>query len=187
MSEENNTIPLEEEPDQRPEPARHDHLDDYETMTFYYAGFWMRFWAYLVDLVVASSLSGLILGVMYLAADLDQLTIGIYTAAGALSALISFSYFVILTKLWGQTLGKMALGIRVIPFENQELSWTDVIFREVIGRFIHRSLVITNLLYLIVAFAPTKRGVHDRIGNSLVILEPRKGFTVPVKKKEEAS
>ncbi|ADH98843.1 RDD family protein [Salisediminibacterium selenitireducens] len=187
MTEINHSNPFEEEEDERPEPARYENMDDYETMTFYYAGFWMRFWAYLVDLIAAGSLSGLILGIIYMLVNLDELTIGIYSAAGALSALITFTYFVIMTKIWGQTLGKMALGVRVIPFERKELNWMDVIFREVIGRFIHRSLVVTNVLYVIVAFAPTKRGLHDRIGNSIVILEPRKGFTVPVKKKEEAS
>lgn len=187
MTEENHELALDEEVDERPYPARQDNIEEYETMTFYYAGFWMRFWAYLFDLLVAGSLNGIVLGTGYLIADLNELSIGIYTAAGAISAVITFVYFTVMTKIWGQTIGKMVFGIRVIPHEKERLTWMDVIFREVIGRFIHRSIVITNLLYLAVAFTPTKRGIHDRLGDTTVILEPRKGFSVPVQKKDHAS
>ncbi|SES17253.1 RDD family protein [Salisediminibacterium halotolerans] len=140
----------------------------------YFAGFWMRFWAYLFDLLIVVSLNGIVLGLGYFAADLEAVTIGVFTLAGIFTSAVSFGYFTVMTKLTGQTLGKMLFGLRVIAHEDRELTWTDCLFREVIGRYIHQSLVFTNLLYLIVAFSPDKRGLHDRIGHTCVVLEPRK-------------
>ncbi|WP_246125598.1 RDD family protein [Alkalicoccus halolimnae] len=154
-----------------------DHTETWGAEEYMRAGFWMRLWAYATDLLVTGSLSAAILGLYFLATGGGDLSILTFTISGLLSALITFGYFILMTKLLGQTLGKMVFGIRVLSREKSELSWLDVIFREFVGRFLHRFLFITNLLYLIVAFHPEKRGLHDFLGNSIVVLEKRS--TVP--------
>ncbi|MCE7793341.1 RDD family protein [Salipaludibacillus sp. CUR1] len=151
-----------------------------EEITVQYAGFWMRFWAYIVDLIVVSSINGLVLFPLFLVMNVNELTWGIFTLAGVISVIIAYAYFILMTKKYRQTLGKQLLGIKVFSYEAKELTWLDVIFREVVGRFIHQSLTFTNLLYLIVAFSQEKRGLHDRIGNTFVALEPRKTRTIPL-------
>lgn len=147
-----------------------------------YAGFWMRFWAYLLDLVVASSLTGIVLFSFNMVINVNELTLGVISAAAVISALTSFVYFTLMTKFYRQTLGKLTFGLKVYSWHNRELTWQDVIFREVVGRFIHQSLGVTNILYVIVAFSPDKRGIHDRIGDTFVGLEPRKTKTIRLPK-----
>ncbi|GAE91103.1 hypothetical protein JCM21714_39 [Gracilibacillus boraciitolerans JCM 21714] len=65
----------------------------------------------------------------------------------------------------------MIFGLRVIREDSQSLSWSDLLFREVIGRFIHRVFFIAVLLYLFVAFTTEKQGIHDMIGNTRVVIE----------------
>ncbi|UTR11393.1 RDD family protein [Evansella sp. LMS18] len=141
--------------------------------TYAPAGFWMRFWAYLIDIAIAASINGIILTPLFFLTNLNDLTLGIYTAGGFLTALVSYSYFVVLTKFWGQTLGKRIMGIKVLSDSPEGLAWKDVIMREVVGRYIHQSLAITNILYVIVAFHPKKKGLHDIFADTHVVLEPR--------------
>ncbi|PYZ97199.1 hypothetical protein CR205_00940 [Alteribacter lacisalsi] len=137
-------------------------------------GFWMRLWAYTIDVILVSSLSGVIAGSLLRLGGIQNASIGIYSLAGFLSALTAFTYFVVMTKVYRQTLGKMILGVRVISVKKETLTWGDVIIREVFGRFIHQSLFITNLLYLVVAFDSRKQGIHDKFADTTVVLEPRR-------------
>ncbi|WP_084405746.1 RDD family protein [Alteribacter aurantiacus] len=153
--------------------------EEKEEVTFssepvYYGGFWMRFWAYLVDLIIVASLNGLIVGGALVFIGLDGLTFGIYSLAGLVSAIITYSYFTIMTKILGQTLGKLIFGLSVISVKHGKLTWGDVLIREVAGRFIHRSLVITNVLYVVIGFDGRKQGIHDKFADTVVVLEPRK-------------
>ncbi|MGJ9382378.1 RDD family protein [Salipaludibacillus sp. CF4.18] len=149
------------------------------------AGFWIRAWAYLFDLLVVVSLNGIVIAPVYLLGDVAEFSIGTFTIVGIVSTLISFGYFTVMTKLLGQTLGKMVFGLKVYSYDHLEMTWLDVIFREVVGRYIHQSLLVTNVLYLIVAFSPEKRGLHDRVGRTFVGLESRKTKSIIQKKSEK--
>ncbi|WP_096189732.1 RDD family protein [Evansella halocellulosilytica] len=142
------------------------------------AGFWMRFWAYIVDLLIVASINGIVLSPILTFTNLNELNWGtILSFGGIMTAIVSFGYFTIMTKLYRQTVGKMIFGVKVLS-QKEELTWLDVIFREVIGRYIHQSLFFMNLLYLIVAFHPLKKGLHDYFADTVVILEPRKKKTI---------
>src|SRR5699024_7887424 len=78
-----------------------------------YAGFWMRFWSYLSDLIVVFSLNSLLLSPLKFV-DNGVIDIGFWTLNGILSALVFYIYFLFMTKYFGQTLGKMLFGLRVI-------------------------------------------------------------------------
>jgi len=132
-----------------------------------YAGFWMRFWAYLVDLIVIAGLKRLIVSPI-LGFFGQESADGIFSLSNLLSAVVFYLYFVLLTKYFGQTLGKMMFGIKVIPLKEKRLSWQTVIFREWIGRYISASIVI---LYVLVAFLPKKQGLHDYFADTTVIHE----------------
>ncbi|WP_246031559.1 RDD family protein [Salibacterium salarium] len=135
--------------------------------TLKYAGFWMRFWAYIIDLVIVSSLNGLLLSPFLF---VDQISVmGFFTLQGILSAVTSYIYFLLMTKWLGQTLGKMMLGLKVVRKDATAPRWSDLIFREIIGRFMHRSLVFTNIIYVVVGFADQKQGIHDVFADTRVI------------------
>lgn len=145
--------------DQQSEPG-----DVYEA-----AGFWMRFWAYLTDGIVVFSLNGVILQLATLI-KAEQLMISYWTLSSIIAAITFFVYFSVMTKVYGQTIGKMIFGIKVIhEDETADLSWSDIIFREVIGRFIYKSFILLNLLYVVVAFNKDKQGIHDLFGETRVV------------------
>ena len=135
-----------------------------------YAGFWMRFWAYLVDLLVVFSLTGLLVQPFTMIDVFYEATLWKWSVSALLGGLIFFAYFLFMTKWRGQTLGKMIFGLRVIREDGGRLSWSDTLVREVVGRFIHR-LLFLYILYAVVAFTPRKQGVHDLFADTLVIHE----------------
>ncbi|MFD2657647.1 RDD family protein [Gracilibacillus thailandensis] len=142
-----------------------------QSMKFRYAGFWMRFWAYLVDLIIVFSINGILLVPFKFINDGFTMDIGFWTVTGILSSIVFYLYFLLMTKFYNQTLGKMIFGLRVIREDSQSLRWNDLIFREIIGRFIHRVFFIGVFLYLFVAFGAQKQGIHDMIGNTRVVFE----------------
>src|SRR5699024_686129 len=136
-----------------------------------YAGFWMRFWAYIVDLIIVFSLNGILLSPLKFINEGEPIEAGIWTISGILGTIILYVYFVWMTKWKGQTTGKMIFGLKVIHKEEKPLRWSDLIFREVIGRFFYRVFWIINLLYLVVAFDRKKQGIHDKLADTVVIHE----------------
>lgn len=67
----------------------------------------------------------------------------------------------------GQTLGKMALGIRVVSVDGQPISWGKAILREIIGKFV--SGLVIGLGYLWVFWDSKKQAWHDKIAGTYVI------------------
>lgn len=135
-----------------------------------YGGFWMRFWAYLLDLTVIAGLSGIIVNPLFRATGLDLGANGIFTPVNIASALVFYLYFVLMTKFFSQTLGKMVFGLKVIPLNGERLSWSMVLFREWIGRYISATIFV---LYAVAAFTPKKQALHDMFADTAVIHERR--------------
>lgn len=135
-----------------------------------YAGFWMRLWAYLIDAIVIFSISGILTSILSLLDSFSNFSLfGVWTAKAIVTGIIYYSYFLIMTKNTGQTLGKMIFNLKVVSETTEEVSWLDLFFREVVGRFIYNTIFILKLVYLVVAFTPKKQGIHDMIGKTFVI------------------
>lgn len=131
-----------------------------------YAGFWIRFCAYLVDLLIIASLRLMIVRPIVLLLDLDSE--GVFSVKNIMSVIIFYAYFIFLTKYTGQTLGKMIFGIRVIPLHGNRLTWDTVIFRELVGRYICHTV---KILYVLAGLLPKKQGLHDYFADTCVIHE----------------
>lgn len=140
-------------------------------------GFWMRFWAYLLDLIVISSIGRLIVYPIFRALDLSLMKDDMFAPISILSAIIFYGYFVLMTRYFGQTLGKMAFGLKVIELDGKPLQWSTILFRELIGRFISASFIV---LYIVVAFTNKKQGIHDLFADTTVIREKRAAVYKPV-------
>ncbi|MEN1968417.1 RDD family protein [Lentibacillus sp. N15] len=134
-----------------------------------YAGFWMRMWAYVADLIIVFSINGVLLVPFKFVHEGAAISIGYWTLTGIISMIVLYLYFLLMTKFTGQTLGKMIFGLKVVHKGDEPLAWSDVIFREIVGRFLHRVLGVTVLLYIVVAFDDKKQGVHDMIADTYVI------------------
>jgi uncharacterized RDD family membrane protein YckC len=134
------------------------HVLEVETS---YAGFWVRFAACFLDgivLVAFSTLLTVLLGINWNDKTLSY---------QFLEFIINISYFVVLTVFYGQTLGKMALGIRVIRQDGGPNTWGTILVRETIGKLV--SAIIFLIGYVMAAFDSKKRALHDRIANTYVI------------------
>ncbi|WP_264190935.1 RDD family protein [Mesobacillus jeotgali] len=135
-----------------------------------YAGFWTRFWAYLLDLIVIGSINRMIINPVFRALDVPLIEDGILSPIAIATAVVFYLYFVLMTKYFGQTLGKMVFGLKVVELDGKGLTWGTVIFREWIGRFISATIMV---LYVVVAFTKKKQGLHDLFADTTVIYEPR--------------
>jgi uncharacterized RDD family membrane protein YckC len=121
------------------------------------AGFWRRFAAKLID--------GIILGIVdvILAAILAR---GLYYG---LSLVINYGYYTYLEgRPQGQTLGKMALGIRVYDFTHGggPIGYGRAFIRQIAQIL---SAVVFFLGYLWMLWDPEKQTWHDKIAGSVVV------------------
>lgn len=141
-----------------------------------YAGFWMRFWAFIFDLLIISSINAALVGTWLPFVQVD----GTFTTFLAtmvlvpslLYACLFFIYFSLMTKFFGQTLGKMIFGLKVVPKDGDHLTWGTIFFREGVGRFLHQAPLFGNfflILYIVVACTPKKQGIHDLFADTYVI------------------
>lgn len=130
-----------------------------------YAGFWRRFAAYAVDyalLFLASALLGIV------AAELEALPNG----ASQLSALVLIGYLLYCALLESSrrqaTLGKMALGIRVMGLHGERIG-----FGRAVARFVARLLSVLTLCLGFILIAVTKRrqSLHDLIAGTVVVYD----------------
>lgn len=132
------------------------------------AGFWVRFWAFLIDSLVISAVIGICINPIFYVMDWSLSDSAWYAPISIISAIIYYAYFVLMTKFLGQTLGKMAFGLRVVSVKHENLAWSDVLFREWIGRFISN---VFMLLYAFVAILPNNQGLHDYFADTKVVHE----------------
>jgi len=130
-----------------------------------FAGFWIRFCAYLFDLIVLGSFVRIIRSPLMLIIGTDRLSIGFLELT--LAAILFPIYFLLFTKLTdGQTPGKIVFGLKVVCFNEEKLSWQTVIVRELFGRYINKAII---LLYIIAAFTPKKQHAIDYLTDTSVI------------------
>lgn len=135
-----------------------------------YAGFWIRLWAFLIDLIIVSALSGLLIKPIFRALDLaiTKPSAFMFSPYKVAALVLLLLYFMLMTKIAGQTIGKMIMGIRVVRMDGKKLNWSAVLFREGFGRFISQMLWFA---YLFVLFMPKKQALHDIFGNTVVVHE----------------
>lgn len=129
-----------------------------------FAGFWLRFWATILDSLVLLTISYLLFDPLRKILGVEQRT---YSVVDLLDTIVGFIYYIVLTVKYGQTLGKMAVGIQVIDQEGEELTWGKVMYREIVGKIV--SCLVLFIGYLAVAFDSKKRALHDRMAKTYVV------------------
>jgi len=135
---------------------------------FFYAGFWLRLFAFLIDLLVIWSTNRLIVQSLFLVLRYP-LSEESFSAFSLSKLAVYLLYFILSTK-WtnGQTIGKIIFGIRVVSFKEEKLSWGTVLIRECFGRYI---LKIFPFIYLMVLFTHEKQHLADFFSDTAVVSE----------------
>ncbi|WP_088103829.1 RDD family protein [Halalkalibacter urbisdiaboli] len=159
---------------ERIETCKHEQYDNQAVeLSMPVAGFWMRFWAFLIDLIAVFSLKGILVYPLLRLTGTQHVSIGPLSLEMMLAAIVFFLYFAIMTKYYSQTIGKMVFGLRVVSYSGSKLSWQQILFREAVGRILHQAFALLYLLYITVAFTEKKQGIHDMIAESYVIHEAK--------------
>jgi uncharacterized RDD family membrane protein YckC len=129
-----------------------------------YAGFWIRLLAFILDAIALFSLNMI---VRFIAGQpLDSPPFGFLF----IEFLYMLVYYVGMTTAYGQTLGKMILGIRVIRTEPDHSSQLGtMLYRELFGKFL--SIVTLGIGFLLAGWSREHRALHDMIADTQVIIE----------------
>ena len=98
-------------------------LTDFAEPEYKYVGFWPRFGALLIDAVVLWAIA---IPLNWFLSDWTS-PLGII-----ISSLIPFLYNPILEYKFGATIGKMALGIKIVNYDLKRLTISNVILRNII-------------------------------------------------------
>ena len=131
-----------------------------------YGGFWIRLVAYIIDAILLSIVVGVLaslLGFNMMETDWERYD----PTINVLSLVIGWLYFALMeSSERGATVGKMAMGLRVVTSEGQRLS-----FMNATGRYFAKiiSAFILFIGFIMIAFTDKKRGLHDIIAGTLVI------------------
>jgi uncharacterized RDD family membrane protein YckC len=150
-----------------------------------YAGFWLRFLAYIIDNIVLGVIFGVVallavaaIGVGYFRAivegirdgggDFPVQLISVIVVASLISLVVSWIYHAWMESSQYQgTLGKMALGLIVTDMTDRPIT-----FARASGRFFAK--IITGLIplgigYIMAGFTEKKQALHDMIASCLVL------------------
>ena len=145
------------------------------------AGFWIRFVAFLIDGLILGVIAGVIVAVMAIVAiaigvgfqgDEDEnvalIVIGILLGGVAL-VVVSWLYEALMTSSrHGATVGKRALGLRIVRADGAQLSFGRATARHFLKAMI-TPLVPFAVGYLLAAFTNGKRALHDFMADTFVI------------------
>lgn len=146
------------------------------TSRWHYGGFWIRFCAVIIDGIllqlVRMPMSLLILGAMESPFQSFQARMAPMAMTGAMltltlvSMLVAFLYEVIMIRYYGATVGKMAIGVKVIRTDGNDVSWGVSI-----GRYFMKivSGMILAIGYIMAGFDDEKRALHDRVCDTRVV------------------
>ena len=139
-----------------------------------YGGFWLRVVAYILDAILLNivfGIVGMVFGITMIPANFATMNIeDAMTSMGTLqlvSLVVTWLYFALMeSSARGATVGKMAVGLRVVTEQGNRLS-----FLNATGRFFAKliSAIILCIGFLMVAFTDRKRGLHDMIASTLVV------------------
>lgn len=126
-----------------------------------YAGFWIRFAAWIIDAIIVGLVNGF-------ANFILRTFLGFYPLETyGLSLLIAIGYWVFYQSWAGQTLGKKALGLKVVDQNGKTPTQTTFFIREIVGKFV--SGIILGIGYLMIIWDSKKQALHDKIASTFVI------------------
>lgn len=130
------------------------------------AGFWIRFVAVLIDGVVLIVAQGILFGAGWIlwGGGMDA-GMAVRGVTHLFSSIIGAGYSIVFHWQWGQTLGKMALQIRVVSMDGGPLS-----FGQSVGRYFATflSALILGIGFIMAGARPDKRALHDLLAGTRV-------------------
>jgi uncharacterized RDD family membrane protein YckC len=146
------------------------------------AGFWIRFVAYMIDGLIVMTVSVFVIGIAVGVVILTDESLDLENPGGIVIAatLLVIAALIVINWLYealmtssprGATLGKMALGLRIVRFDGTQLSFGRATARH-FAKVIVTPAVPLLLGYIMAGFTNRKRALHDILVDTLVIKSP---------------
>lgn len=155
-----------------------------------YAGFWLRFVAYIIDSIVLYIPIYIIQLILGVGAGMnydpentrpEDIFTGAYFGAMFINIIIAWLYFAFLESSAKQaTVGKMALKLKVTDMDGNRIG-----FGQATGRFFGKfvSSIILLIGFIMAGFTEKKQALHDILAGTLVI--KKDSDIITVNKEEE--
>ena len=138
-----------------------------------YAGFFVRFTAYLLDKVIVGVPLVIVRLILWMLQDADTSNILLrkiffsFTLTDIILYLVSIAYFVLMTYFMGRTFGKRIMKLKVVSAEDRKPTFFEIAFREIIGRYL--STFILWIGYLMIGAGDQKEALHDYLADTRVV------------------
>ncbi len=142
------------------------------------AGFWIRFVAVMIDGLILSVAIAVIVGIVIAvlalsgnaAGDDDTIAIILGVISGVVAVIvIGWLYEALMTSsARGATLGKQAVGVRIVRADGAQLSFGRATARHFLKAMV-TPMVPFAIGYLLAAFTARKRALHDFMADTFVI------------------
>jgi uncharacterized RDD family membrane protein YckC len=148
--------------------------------TVKYAGFWLRFVAFIIDAIILGFIGFVVTLPLAGSLPIGALMHGRPPSPGELAPLvggigrlfvirvvINWLYYALLeSSAWQATIGKKALGLTVTDLEGRRIG-----FGRATGRFFAKilSTLILFIGFFMIGFTGKKQGLHDIIAGTLVL------------------
>ena len=147
-----------------------------------YASRLQRFIAFIIDVIILAVIVGILsaIGIVDFALTEEG---EVSRTDNLIQALIVVAYYVVLTVAFGATLGKMALGMRVVDGDGNKAGAGPVLIREIIARAVGGLLTVVVgasigqmvgfavaiVIVIMILFDERRQGLHDKVGKTFVV------------------
>ncbi len=133
-------------------------------MKLEYADRGARFLAFLIDAVLLGIVGGVVGGV------LGAITGGGNTGSAfsnLVGLVLGIGYYVFYQEKYGQTIGKKAMGMKVVTEDGKTPDKVTFLLREIVGKFI--SAIILMIGFFMILWDPKRQGLHDKLAKTYVV------------------
>jgi len=135
-----------------------------------YAGFWKRYAAYFIDYILLTVVTlplSMIINVMGVSSGSEGMQVALTLVVMLLSMVISIGYYAgFHASRGGATLGKMAVGIKVVRGNGERISFLRAFCR-------YLATIVSSLIlmigFIMAAFTERKQALHDMMCDTLVV------------------
>ena len=130
-----------------------------------YVSVWPRAGAVIIDtiiLYVVFFILGFILGLI------SQNAQSVSGVVSLLVIIIAFGYFIVMEAMWGATVGKMALRLRVVKIDGSPISWSESVIRNLL-RIVDALPTAYLVGAILVWTSPLRQRLGDRAAKTVVV------------------
>ncbi len=135
-----------------------------------YAGFWKRYAAYFIDYILLTVVTlplSMIINLTGAGSGNESVQVALTLVVMLLSMVISIGYYAgFHASRGGATLGKMAVGIKVVRGNGERISFLRAFYR-------YLATIVSSLIlmigFIMAAFTERKQALHDMMCDTLVV------------------